>query len=110
MTGGADRRRGDLCCGQRGKRRSHGSGREHASPEGRAPALPEEDRRDYWRGEHRHYQRGRRLAGPQRVRAGLAGGESAAVRGDARGGVIRGKGGVAGGVERRQYRRGRLQA
>ena len=50
VTGGADRRRDDRCRGRRGKRRSHGTGREQASPEGRAPALPQEDCRDYWRG------------------------------------------------------------
>ena len=47
VTGGADRCRDDRCRGWRGKRRSHGRGREQASPEGRAPALPEEDRQDY---------------------------------------------------------------
>ena len=103
VTGGADRRHDDCCRGRRGKRRSHGRGRELASPEGRAPALPEEDRRVYWRG--------RRLAGPERVSADMTGGESAAVTGEARGGGIGGMGGgVAGGVERRHYRRGRLQA
>ena len=46
-----------------------------------------------------------------RGRAGVTGGESAAVTGEARGGVISGTGGgVAGGVEHRHYRRGRLQA
>ena len=60
--------------------------------------------------EHRYYRRGRRLAGPERVSAGVTGGESASVTGEARGGVIRETGGVAGGVERRNYRRGRLQA
>ena len=49
VTGGADRRRDDRCRGQRGKHRSHGRGREQASPEGRAPAIPEEDRHDYCR-------------------------------------------------------------
>ena len=61
-------------------------------------------------GEDQYYRRGRRLAGPERVSAGVSGGESAAVTGEARGGVIReAGGGVAGGVERRHYRRGRLQ-
>ena len=51
------------------------------------------------------------MAGPERVSAGMTGGESAAVTGEARGGVVReAGGGVAGGVERRHYRRGRLQA
>ena len=51
------------------------------------------------------------MAGPERVSAVVTGGESAAVTGEARGGVIGGTGGgVAGGVERRHYRRGRLQA
>ena len=49
-SGGGDRRRDDRCRGQRGKRRSHGRGREQASPEGRVPAIPEEDCKDYWRG------------------------------------------------------------
>ena len=41
---------------------------------------------------------------------GVTAGESAAVMGEARGGGIGGTGGgVAGGVERRHYRRGRLQ-
>ena len=62
-------------------------------------------------GEHRYYRRGRRLAGPERVSAGVTGGESAAVTGDATGGVISGTGGgVAGGVKRRHYRTRRLQA
>ena len=50
VTGGADRRRDDRCRGPRGQHRSHGRGREQASPEGGAPAIPEEDRRDYCRG------------------------------------------------------------
>ena len=45
------------------------------------------------------------------VSVGVTRGESAAVTGEARGGVIGGTGGgVAGGVERRHYRKGRLQA
>ena len=50
VTRGADRRYDDRWRGRRGKRKSHGREREEASPEGRAPALPEEDRRDYFRG------------------------------------------------------------
>ena len=50
VTGGADRRHDDRCHGRRGKGRSHGRGRELASPEGRAAPITEEDRRDYWRG------------------------------------------------------------
>ena len=62
-------------------------------------------------GEHWYYWRGRQLAGPGRVSAGVTGRKSAAVTGEARGGGIGGTGeGVAGGVERRNYRRGRLQA
>ena len=103
VTRGADCRRDNRCRGRSGKRRSHGSGRERVSPEGRAPAIPDQDRRDYCRG--------RQLAGPGRVSAGVTGGESAAVMGEARGGGIGGRGGgVAGGVEGRNYRRGRLQA
>ena len=42
---------------------------------------------------------------------GMAGGESAAITGEAKGGSIRRMGGgVAGGVEHRHYRRGRVQA
>ena len=51
VTGVADRCRDNRCPGRRGKRWSHGRSRA-ASPEGRAPALPEEDRR--------HCRRGRR--------------------------------------------------
>ena len=62
-------------------------------------------------GGRQRYRRGRRLAGPERVSTGVNGRESVAVTGEARGGVIGGTGvGVAGGVERRHYRRGRLQA
>ena len=51
------------------------------------------------------------MAGPERVSAGVTGEESASVTGEAKGGVTRETGGgVAGGVERRHYRRGRLQA
>ena len=91
VTGGADRRRDNRCRGRRGKCRSHGRGR--------APALPEEDRRDYWRGGHRYYRRGRQLAGPERASAGVTGGETAAVTGEARGAVIGRTGGVAEGVD-----------
>ena len=60
VTGGADRRHDDRCRGRRGKRRSHGRGREQASPEG--------ERRLHRRkivgitlgGEHRYSRRGRR--------------------------------------------------
>ena len=88
VTGGADCWREDYCRGQRGKRRSHGRGREWASPEGRAPPIPAEDRRDYWRGVHQYYRRGRQLAGPARVSAGVTGGGRAVVMGEARGGII----------------------
>lgn len=47
-TGGADRRCGDRCPGRKGKHRTRGSGQEHSSAKGQSPALPEEDRRDYW--------------------------------------------------------------
>ena len=108
VTGGADRWRDDRYCGRRGKRRSHGRVREQASPEGRAPALPEEDSRDYWQGGHWYYRRGRQLAGPERVSTVLTGGESAAVTGEGRGGVIGGTGeGIAGGGDCRQDRRRR---
>ena len=43
-------------------------------------------------GEHRYYRGRRRLAGPERVSAGVTGGESVAVTGEARGGVIGGTG------------------
>ena len=49
VIGGADRRRDDRCRGRRGKHRSQGRGREQALPEGRAPAIPEEDCRNYFR-------------------------------------------------------------
>ena len=76
------------------------------------------ERRHYWRkiawitlrGDHRYYRRGRQLAGPLRVGAGVTGGESAAVTGEARGGIGGTGGGVPGGVERRNYQRGRLHA
>ena len=62
-------------------------------------------------GGRQRYRRGRRLAGPERVSAGVTGREIAAVTGEARGGVIGGTGGgVAREVERGHYRRGRLQA
>ena len=58
-------------------------------------------------GEHWDCRRRRQLEGPERVSPGVTEGESAAVTG----GVIgRTGGGVAGGVERRHYQRGRLQA
>ena len=41
-------------------------------------------RRDYWRGGHRYYRRVRRLVGPEGVSAGVTGGDSAAVTGEAR--------------------------
>ena len=60
--------------------------------------------------EHRYYQRGPQLAVTQRVSASVTRGESPAVTGEARGGVIGGTGGdIAGGVKRRHYRRGPLQ-
>ena len=62
-------------------------------------------------GQDRYYCRGRRLAGPEWVSAGVTGGEISVVTGKARGGVIGGTaGGIARGVERRHYRRGRLPA
>ena len=51
------------------------------------------------------------MAGSERVSAGVTGGKSQAVTGKVRGGVIGGTGeGIAEEVERRHYRRGRLQA
>ena len=91
VTGGADRRHDGRCRGRRGKRRSHGRGPELASPEGRAPALPEEDRRDYWRERAPVLPEGATVGGPERVSAGVTGGESASVTGEARGGVISGR-------------------
>ena len=89
-----------------------------ATGEGESRHCRRGERRHYWRkiawitrgSEHRYYRRGRRVAGPERVSAGVSGGESTAVTREARGGVISGTGGGVAGVERRHYRRGRLQA
>ena len=79
-----------------------------ATGEGESRHRRRGERRQYRRkiaritvgGEHRYYLRGRQLAGPRRVSAGVTGGESAAVTGEVRGGGIGGTGGgVAGGVE-----------
>ena len=79
-----------------------------ATGEGESRYHRRGERRQYQRkiamitvgGQHRYYLRGQQLARPGRVSAGVTGGESAAVTGEARGGGIGGTGGgVAGGVE-----------
>ena len=103
VTGGAERRRDERCRGRRRERGSHGRGREQALPQGRAPGLPEGERRDY--------RRGRAPVLPEGATVGVTGeGERWCGRRVERSSYGRGERRRYRRGERRRYRRGRAPA